>query len=101
MIGKLKTLEEVKKDRKTKDSISGICVFHSKVDLNIDIHEKKFNKFGNTIEVELWQDFGDRKIYYDGESKDKYGQLYYDEWFEYVGEKIEHIPYELWSIEDL
>ena len=101
MKGKLKTLEEVFKIKPIKNRNGFTVVYHSNVNKSIDVENGSKKKFGWIIEVELWEDKGNRKIYYDGESKDKYGQLYYDEWFEYVGEKIEHIPYELWSIEDL
>ena len=103
MKGKLKTLEEIKKDMKVSHLVyhSGIYVHHSKVKLGINIHKESFKNFGNTIEVKLWEDFGNRVVYYNGTSKDNYDQLYYDEWFLWIGEKMEHIPKELWSIEDL
>ena len=102
MKGKLKTLEEIRKDRKVKDSLGGIYVFHSTVKLNIDINEKNFKKFGTVIDVEIWKEESNRVIYYDGVSKEKYDQLYYDEWFEWIHDiGLDHIPEELWNIEDL
>jgi len=101
MKGKLKTLEEIRKDRKVKDSLGGIYVFHSVAELNIDINERSFKKFGTIIDIRLWDHLSNRTIYYDGISKANYYQLYYDEWFEWIGKKIEHIPDDLWSIEDL
>ena len=77
-------------------------VYHSEVYKSISINKESFENFGNTIEVKLWEDFGDRVIYYDGTSKGKYKQLYYDEWFLWIGDVN---PYDdmddLWSIEDL
>jgi len=101
MIGKLKTLEEIMKDKKVKKIIGGITISYSKSEFYISVYEDKFKNFGNVIEVKLFMKYRNRIVYYDGILKAKYDQLYYDEWFLWIGEKMEHIPKELWSIEDL
>ena len=99
MIGKLKKLKEITVLPITH---SMIHVYHSSVKKSICIKKENENDFGTIIDIKLWDNsLKGRVIYYKGKSCTSYNQLYYDEWFEWIGKKIEYIPDELWNIEDL
>jgi hypothetical protein len=80
MRGKLKTLEEIKREFKTEylsDNVSK--VYHSLSDTYLPVGCR--GSFGTVIDISLYADRGDRTVY-----RDKDAQLYYDEWFEWIGE---------------
>ena len=106
MKAKLKKLEDIKRNRKVTYRGNDTVVWYSEANRSINIHGNRKINFGRIIEVKLWADFLDRKIYYDGVSKDESGQLYYDEWFEFIykdGYFVKEICDigDLWNIKDL
>jgi hypothetical protein len=99
--GKLNTLEEIKANS-PKISYNGpyeVSIYHTKINRCIDVEFDSVEYFGNIIDVKVWvRERGSRVIY-----KDIDNNLYYDEWFEWIGEElpiVKPIPDHLWDISD-
>ena len=97
---KLKTLEEIKANSPRIQKFRyEINIYHTKTDMCIGVDTDNLEAFGNIIEVKLWVDVKDgRKVY-----QDVKGSLYYDEWFEWMGEEpftVKPLEDDLWDISD-
>jgi hypothetical protein len=100
MRGKLKSIEEIKANSSRIQEFSyEVNIYHTNVDMCIGVSYENFEVFGKEIDVKLWVDIRDsRKVY-----QDVKGSLYYDEWFEWLGEEpvlVKPLEDDLWDISD-
>jgi len=99
---KLKTLEDITRNRKVSGS-NIIHVYHSKVNKFLSVYNESKKDFGTVIDVDLYKEYRNRNVYYkrkesSGVNDIHYdGQLYYDEWFEY----FEREPSEIVLIKEI
>jgi hypothetical protein len=81
MKGKLKTLEKIKSEFKYEIFNKNILKVHHSSSCNwILIRDER--DFGKIFNIFLYMDLNNRKLY----RREGYSDLYYDEWFEWVGE---------------
>lgn len=97
--GKLLPLDEVKRrsPRLVKRDYY-TSIYHTKVNMCIDVNYDKASIFDKVIDISIWSKESDRTIY-----KDTHHNLYYDEWFECIGEAppiVKPLSDDLWDISD-
>jgi hypothetical protein len=97
--GKLLPLDEIKRrsPRLVKRDYY-TSIYHTKVNMCIDVNHGKATIFDRIVDISIWSKEINRTIY-----KDIHRHLYYDEWFEWIGEEppiVEPLSEELWDISD-